>query len=304
MVNHMNNFISIKEAAAFSGRSESTIKRLILKVLAEHRDDQAMVDQVIQKQRAAKGFFWYISRDFLTIEFGLDRPVDDHGAPAGQSSGQSAERPKAANGEPLNDQVVDQWGLAGEIIALLKEQLKVKDEQIRNFQERNKENNILLKTFQDKIFLLEGGRPHNERVIYEDQPERAWERDPENRTEPQGDVSAGSQQERGEEGDTDVRERGEGGEVEDEETISAVPDDEGIAGSPEPDGHAPARSEAERGDSIEKAPGEVKEEEEQASTAAPAVPAEVTAKKTAEEGTRLPGVSEKKRGFWRRVFGG
>jgi hypothetical protein len=293
MVNHMNNFISIKEAAAFSGRSESTIKRLILKVLEEHRDDQAMVDQVIQKQRAAKGYFWYISRDFLTIELGLDRPMDDHGAPAGQSSGQSAERPKAANGEPVSDQVVDQWGLASEIIAILKEQLKVKDEQIRNFQERDKENNILLKTFQDKIFLLEGGRPHNERVVYEDQPERVWERGPEESGEPEGDAATEPQQERGEAGNADVREEGDTG---------GVTDEEEIAGSPEPDREAPSEVEEKRGDSV----GEVPREEAggEAATAAAAAAVEVDEKKTPEEGSQLPTVSGMKRGFWRRVFGG
>ena len=73
--------------------------------------------------------------------------------------------------------------------------------------------------------MLEGGRPRNERVGYEDQQERAWERDPEDSGDPDGDAPTVPHEERGDGGGADLGEAGESGGVTDEETISPVPEE-------------------------------------------------------------------------------
>ena len=109
------NFISIKEASIISGKSESTLKRFIQKVYqsGKSKKDQ-MIDQKIKKEKAPKGFFWFIAEDFLKESFGAPKKKES---------------------------------LENLTIQILHDQLKTKDEQIKSLLERQRENNILMKNF-------------------------------------------------------------------------------------------------------------------------------------------------------------
>ncbi len=120
-------FLSVKEASILSGKSESTLKRFIQKVYqsGKSKKDQ-MLDQKIKKEKAPKGFFWFIAEDFLKESF--DTPKEKE-------------------------------SLENMTMKILHEQLQTKDEQIKSLLERQRENNILMKGLQDKVLVLESGKP-------------------------------------------------------------------------------------------------------------------------------------------------
>jgi hypothetical protein len=314
MVNHMDGFLSLKEAALFSGRSESTLKRLIARVLDEHRHNQSLIDQIIRKRQAAKGYFWFISKEFLIKEFGLGEPGGDRD--------RSSERSKTQTGEPVDDRAAGHRTLESEIIAILKEQLRVKDEQIRNFQERDKEYNILLKTFQDKLFLLEGGRTQeNPEVRQEQTPEGGREE------EAVGDPFAAAAPWPEEEGVADSEQETSAADGWAEEEMP-VPDEElaatmeSTAAQEQPVGAESSGGEGETEGAAEAvAVADTPSVQQQEATVVPDAgvsgqagreeepPVPVAAAQASDgqgagEGSATPLPPEKKKGFWRRVFGG
>ncbi len=118
-------FLSIKEASKLSGKSESTIKRMIKKIIKDGRSNKdSKVDQKVKKEKAAKGYFWFIAEDVLNEHITTNKPQ-------------------------TNDKDLT--------IQILHEQLKTKDEQLAQLLERQRETNILTKQLQDRVFLLESG---------------------------------------------------------------------------------------------------------------------------------------------------
>lgn len=119
-------FLSIKEAARLSGKSESTIKRFIKKTYntGQLEKDQ-LINQRIKKTRAPKGFFWFIAKDFLEKSFSSAEPTE-----------------LTENGT----------------IKILYEQLQTKDKQIESLLARQHEHNVLMKGLQEKVLTLETGQ--------------------------------------------------------------------------------------------------------------------------------------------------
>lgn len=158
IISIMKNFLNIKEAALFTGKSESTIKRLILKIDKENRKNKKVVNQIIKKEKAPKGFFWSISREFLEKEFSVGQPMDDQKT---ESFSENSENDQPKNGGEIPE---------SEIVSILKDQLKTKDEQIKSLLERQRESNILIKGLQDQNLLLENGQPNERPKTEFDQP--------------------------------------------------------------------------------------------------------------------------------------
>lgn len=120
--------LSIKEASLLTGKSESTLKRFVQKNFSYgNSKGTPKEDQNIQREKAPKGFFWYIEENFLLENF-----------PLLQESAQKKEE-------------------NSDIVKILKEQLEKKDEQIFQLLARQREQNILTKTLQDKVVALESG---------------------------------------------------------------------------------------------------------------------------------------------------
>jgi len=118
-----NTFLTPREASELTGKSEITIKRL-----AKHLFNKATTNNdhkvlsLITRKKAPKGFFWRIEEVFLKEQFNI-----------------SSEEKKENDSENK----------------MLKEQIKIKDGQISQLLERQRESNILLKNSQDKNLLLE-----------------------------------------------------------------------------------------------------------------------------------------------------
>lgn len=128
MNDQKKRFISIKEASLLTGKSESTLKRFVQKKFSSGTSKgKPMNNQNIKREKAPKGFFWFIEEHFLLENFSAEN---------------SAPQSPAENSD---------------IIQILKEQLEKKDEQISQLLDRQRESNILTKNLQDKVLALEPG---------------------------------------------------------------------------------------------------------------------------------------------------
>src|SRR5680860_629173 len=109
----VENFLTIKQATALTGKSEATIRRIRKKASAKK-----------PKKAKKEGLIWLIDKDFLLSEFSLEPP------------GQETAR------DPKEDLTIQ---------ALIK-QLEIKDQQITELNSRLSEANILQKQLQDNLF--------------------------------------------------------------------------------------------------------------------------------------------------------
>ena len=137
-------FLSIKEASLLTGKSESTLKRFVQKNFKSGTSKgKPMNDQNIKKEKAPKGYFWFIEEVFLLENFPVQNSI-----PQPQSASENSD-----------------------IVQILKEQLEKKDEQISQLLDRQRESNILTKNLQDKFLALEPGeKKHGKPVV--DQQEK------------------------------------------------------------------------------------------------------------------------------------
>ena len=122
-------FLSTKEATELTGKSVNTIKSFIQKNFKNG-------NQKIKREKAPKGFFWFVEEDFLRENFDIAEKT-------GNSDSEIVELLKQQL-EIQNFQIKNK-----------DEQMKEKDEQISQLLERQRESNILLKNSQDKNLMLE-----------------------------------------------------------------------------------------------------------------------------------------------------
>ena len=128
MKDQEKKFLSIKEASLLTGKSESTLKRFVQKNFSSSNSKGTPKNnQNIKREKAPKGYFWYIEENFLLENF-------------------SAEHSETQSPAENSD-----------IVKILKEQLEKKDEQISQLLDRQRESNILTKNLQDKFLTLEPG---------------------------------------------------------------------------------------------------------------------------------------------------
>jgi hypothetical protein len=126
-------FISTKEATEITGKSINTIKSFIQK---NFKSDNQNGDQKIKREKAPKGYFWFIEEKFLRESFDIPEKKEN-------SNSDIVELLK----KQLETQISQ--------LENKDEQMKIKDEQISQLLERQRESNILLKNSQDKNLMLE-----------------------------------------------------------------------------------------------------------------------------------------------------
>lgn len=154
----MSEFLTVKQSSRLTGRSESSIRRLIYPIIADNRHPDRLhiepgVEDVQRLRMKGENFPWKISREFL-----------DRVAPPKPGGGTMTEKPHAGA-----------WDDASlrEVVTLLREQLQqtnqqllVKDQQIataseiiKSLNDRMREGNILMGTLQRQLSLTSGGPP-------------------------------------------------------------------------------------------------------------------------------------------------
>jgi len=150
----MDQHLTVREARAFTGKSESTLKRLIREVTADanHSDRSQILpppEEVERRKKTGDVFVWKINQDFLLRRF--PKTTDEEG------SGASHTRPitesRDGNGEAIIQVLRDQLVSKDRQLQTLETQLDRKDEQIKSLNERMHETNTLMRELQVRLAI-------------------------------------------------------------------------------------------------------------------------------------------------------
>ncbi|MEZ6055478.1 MAG: hypothetical protein R3C01_02115 [Planctomycetaceae bacterium] len=167
----MNPLLTVKEAVTFTGKSESTIKRLLREVAAdvEHPDRQFILpshDEVEKRRAAGEPYVWKIDKELLERRYPKETAAEE-GSPASASNGSLG-----ATGEAIVAVLREQLQSKDRQIETLEKQLDKKDEQIGNQNERMREQNILMKDLQQRLSIAAPASPADITVESRDQQGR------------------------------------------------------------------------------------------------------------------------------------
>ncbi len=152
----MNELLSVSEARKLTGKSESTIKRMIREITAdENHEDRGLIEptheELERRKEAKEPYVWKIAKSLLEKRYPVHEGSQSHGHDTGHGVGDSNVN------DMVQSQLIEllQTQLAGkdDQIKTLEVQLDRKDEQISNLNERTKEVHILMQTLQKRLEL-------------------------------------------------------------------------------------------------------------------------------------------------------
>ena len=162
------NFLTVQEACFYSSKSEKTIRNLIKTFLVKNESEACFTSRDTKKvlvNKKGKKFFYLISKSFLDLCFSSKNrnsenfKKSDTSKVINESTSKKDDisevtsngKSKSENSNYL-DLLLTQYKTENNN---LMEMIKTKDEQIKNFQERQRENNILIKDLHNQIKLPE-----------------------------------------------------------------------------------------------------------------------------------------------------
>lgn len=159
----MSDSLTVKEAVQFTGKSESTLKRMQREIVQDpgHADRsliQPSNDEVERRKAAGEPYAWKIDRELLIRRFPKDEPAQPASAPGQSSSGDGGSTPVM---EILRDQLESK----DRQIATLETQLDRKDEQIHSLTERMRETNVLMRELQQRLAITAPADNPNSDVV-------------------------------------------------------------------------------------------------------------------------------------------
>ena len=151
----MEQHLTVREACKFSGKSESTLKRLIREITRspDQYDRNLLLpsrEEVENRRSTGDTFVWKINQELLIKRF--PKIVESEVAQKGIKSNDSS---KIDNGgsalivEVLRDQLQSK----DRQIQTLETQLDRKDEQIKSLNDRMHESNVLMRELQNRLAI-------------------------------------------------------------------------------------------------------------------------------------------------------
>lgn len=148
----MDQHLTLSEARVFTGKSESTLKRLLRDIVSSpNLPDRPFVlpsVEEVERRRAAKEpYVWKIDRQLLLRRFPADEPTQQGDGGVPRTSDASA--PSDVMLQVLQEQLKSK----DQQIRTLEVQLDRKDEQISNLNERMRESNVLMRELQQRLAL-------------------------------------------------------------------------------------------------------------------------------------------------------
>ena len=148
----MDQHLTVKEATKLTGKSESTIKRLIRDITADatHDDRKSILpthDELERLRDAGEPYVWKVDRMLLLKRYPQETQSEE-------GSSRTDKRDQAATSDSqLVDSLRERLVSQDDQIQTLKTQLDRKDGQIDNLNERMRETNILMKELQQKLAI-------------------------------------------------------------------------------------------------------------------------------------------------------
>ena len=147
----MDQHLSVSEAREFSGKSETTIKRLVKEIVGEagHPDRGYLLPppEEIERRRASKEpYSWRIDRQLLLRRFPPDTTET-------ASRGSRDAEPIPPQMDLVMHVLQDQLKSKDEQLKTLERQLDRKDEQIASLNDRQQESNVLMRELQQRLAI-------------------------------------------------------------------------------------------------------------------------------------------------------
>jgi hypothetical protein len=141
-------FATVADARKLTGKSESTIKRLIREIVGDpdHPDRNAIQPSYAEMERlrdSGEPYIWKIDPSLLLRRF----------PPKGATAESGSSGVAIPSGDIVVQVLQEQLHSKDEQIRVLEKQLDRKDEQISNLNERQRETNILMKELQQRLSL-------------------------------------------------------------------------------------------------------------------------------------------------------
>jgi len=164
----MDQHLSVKDAIKFTGKSESTIKRLIREVAADPdgSDRQFILpshEEVEKRRESGEPYVWKIDRALLEKRYPQEAGAEEGSQPT------SCTGTRGATAEASVTVLREQLQSKDRQIETLEKQLDKKDEQIGNQNERMREQNILMKDLQQRLSIAAPATPADITVESRDQ---------------------------------------------------------------------------------------------------------------------------------------
>lgn len=147
----MDQHLTVKEAVRLTGKSESTIKRLIREIVNDpgHPDRGFILppnDEVERRRDAGEPYVWKLDRQLLLRRFPKEEAAEEGSRPAAVGAGD-------AHSAPIIEVLREQLQSKDRQIQTLETQLDRKDKQIENLNERMHESNILMNELQKRLAI-------------------------------------------------------------------------------------------------------------------------------------------------------
>ncbi len=146
----MDQHLTVSEARAFTGKSESTLKRLLREIVAEpqHVDRPFILpsaDEVERRKAAKEPYVWKIDRQLLLRRFPQEEATAGGGVPASD--------PVSSHTELVMQVLQEQLKSKDEQLRTLEKQLDRKDDQIASLNDRMRESNVLMRELQQRLAI-------------------------------------------------------------------------------------------------------------------------------------------------------
>ena len=146
----MDQHLTVSEARQFTGKSESTIKRLLREIVADpqHADRLFILpsaEEVERRKAAKEPYVWKIDRQLLLRRF----PQEE----AAESGGATQAGPASTHTELVMQVLQEQLKSKDEQLRTLEKQLDRKDDQIASLNERMRESNVLMRELQQRLAI-------------------------------------------------------------------------------------------------------------------------------------------------------
>lgn len=158
----MTDLLSVRDARKYTGKSESTIKRMLREIVSDpQHEDRGLIqpshEELREKKKNGEPYHWKISKKLLDKRY----PSNDsaHGTVHGTEQGRGESGLNGPSHSQFIELLQDQITSKDAQIKTLETQLDRKDEQIANWDKRTQEIHILMQTLQKRL------HPQNEASV-------------------------------------------------------------------------------------------------------------------------------------------
>jgi hypothetical protein len=148
----LDTHLTVSEARALTGKSESTLKRMLREITAiPNHPDRAFVhpspEEVERRKAAKEPYAWKIERSLLLRRFPAENSPEE--GTGGVGSPEVASAPPELMLQILREQLSSK----DQQLRTLETQLDRKDEQIASLSERMRESNVLMRELQQRLAI-------------------------------------------------------------------------------------------------------------------------------------------------------